>query len=110
LALCRKQSEGKVRFFDLLASNVETANLPGWFWAEVQQFALVGSSSSLHAEACNALGASDGVIRRRSCLEVIGFPALTIYQNIYGDHLAQCSSKTALSRALRESMIPREVY
>ena len=31
-------------------------------WAEVQQLALIGSSSSLHSEACNALGASDGVI------------------------------------------------
>ena len=28
----------------------------------IQQLALVGSSSSLHSEACNALGASDGVI------------------------------------------------
>jgi dynein heavy chain len=31
-------------------------------WIEVQQLALIGSSSSLHSEACNALGASDGVI------------------------------------------------
>ena len=38
------------------------ANLPGWCWAKIQQFAPVGSSSSLHSEACNALGASDGVI------------------------------------------------
>ena len=30
--------------------------------AEIQQLALIGVSSSLHAEACNALGASDGVI------------------------------------------------
>jgi len=37
-------------------------NLPGWCWAEIQQIALIGSSSSLHSEACNALGASDGVI------------------------------------------------
>ena len=28
---------------------------------EIRQLALVGSSSSLHSEACNALGASDGV-------------------------------------------------
>ena len=41
-------------------------NLPGWCWAEIQQFALVGSSSSLHSEACNALGASDGVIHSRT--------------------------------------------
>ena len=45
-------------------------NLPGWCWAEIQQFALVGSSSSLHSEACNALGASDGVIHSRISLEV----------------------------------------
>ena len=32
-------------------------NLPGWCWAEIRQFALVGSSSSLHSEACNALRA-----------------------------------------------------
>jgi hypothetical protein len=35
---------------------------------------------------------------------------MTKYQNIYGDHLAQCSSKPALSRAHREGMIPCEVY
>ena len=45
-----------------LATRVVLANLPGWCWAEIQQFALIGSSSSLHSEACNALGASDGVI------------------------------------------------
>ena len=41
------------------------ANLPGWCWAEIQQLALIGSSSSLHSEACNALGVSDGVIHSR---------------------------------------------
>mgnify|MGYP001226679237 CR=1 FL=1 len=40
-------------------------NLPGWCWAEILQLALVGSSSSLHSEVCNALGASDGVIHSR---------------------------------------------
>ena len=38
------------------------ANLPGQRKATIQQFALVWSSSSLHSEACNAIGASDGVI------------------------------------------------
>ena len=33
--------------------------------AEIQQLALVESSSSLHSEACNALGVSDGVIHSR---------------------------------------------
>ena len=31
----------------------------------VQQLALIGLSSSLHSEACNALGVSDGVIHSR---------------------------------------------
>ena len=37
-------------------------NLPGECWAEIQQLALIGSSSSLRSEACSALGASDGVV------------------------------------------------
>ncbi len=47
--------------FGLLAQ----ANLPGWRWAGIKQLALVGSSSSLHSEACKALGGSDGVIHSR---------------------------------------------
>ena len=50
-------------------------NLPGWCWAEIQQRALVGSSSSLHSEACNALGASDGVIHSSISHEVDGLRA-----------------------------------
>ena len=50
-----------------------SVNLPGWCWAEIQQFALVGSSSSLHSEACNALGASDGVIHSRIYQEAVCF-------------------------------------
>ena len=50
-------------------------NLPGWCWAEIQQLALVGSSSSLHSEACNALGASDGVIHSSISHEVDGLRA-----------------------------------
>ena len=46
-------------------------NLPGWCWAEIQQLALIGSSSSLHSEACNALGAPDGVIYSRISHEVV---------------------------------------
>lgn len=34
----------------------------GYCWAMIHKFALVGSSKSLHSEACNALGVSDGVI------------------------------------------------
>ena len=37
-------------------------NLPGECWAEIQSLTLIGSSSSLQSEACNALRASDGVI------------------------------------------------
>ena len=43
--------------------------------AEIQQLALIGSDSSLHSEACNALGASDGVIavflERQSACELL---------------------------------------
>ena len=42
--------------------NYRIVNLPGECWAEIQELVLVRSSSSLHPEACNALGASDGVI------------------------------------------------
>ena len=58
-----------------LVASVGSLNLPGWCWAEIQQFALVGSSSSLHSEACNALGASDGVIHSRISQEVVCFRA-----------------------------------
>ena len=37
--------------------------LEGSCWAEIHQLALIRLSRSLHAEACNALGASDEVIR-----------------------------------------------
>ena len=60
-----------------------TANLPGWCWAEIQQLALVGSSSSLHSEACNALGASDGVIHSSISLEVISLRAMTNMQRSF---------------------------
>ena len=49
----------------------EEVNLPGECWAEIQQLALIGSSSSLHSEASNALGASDGVIHGRISLEAV---------------------------------------
>ena len=51
------------------------ANLLGECWVKVQQLALVGSSSSLHYEACNALGASDGVIHSRISLEGVSLRA-----------------------------------
>ena len=50
-------------------------NLPGWRWAKIRKLAPVGSSSSLHTEACNALGASDGVIHSRISHEAACFRA-----------------------------------
>ena len=35
-------------------------NLPGWRWARIKQLVLVGLSSSLHSEVCNALGGPSG--------------------------------------------------
>ena len=43
----------------------QSRNLPGSRWAGIKQLALVGSSSSLHSEACKALGGSDGVVHSR---------------------------------------------
>jgi hypothetical protein len=34
-------------------------NFPGWCRTEIQHLTLIGSSSSVHSEACNTLGASD---------------------------------------------------
>ena len=39
--------------------------------AKIQQLALIGSTSSLHSEACNALGVSDGVIHSRISLQKV---------------------------------------
>ena len=70
----RKQPCKKVTLLGT-ASGHSLVNLPGWCWAEIQQFALVGSSSSLHSEACNALGASDGVIHSRISQEEVSLRA-----------------------------------
>ena len=40
-------------------------NLPGWRGAKIRKLVPVGSSNSLHTEACSALGASDGIIHSR---------------------------------------------
>ena len=50
---------------------LKCVDLSGQCWAEIQQLALTGSSSSLHSEACNALGASDGVIHSSISSEVV---------------------------------------
>ena len=46
-------------------------NLPGWCWARIKQLALIGWSSSLHSEACKALGGSDGVVHSTISLAAI---------------------------------------
>ena len=46
-------------------------NLRGWCWARIKQLALIGSSSSLHSEACKALGGSDGVVHSTISLAAI---------------------------------------
>ena len=48
-----------------------SSNLPGWCWARIKQLALIGSSSSLHSEACKALGGSDGVVHSTISLAAI---------------------------------------
>ncbi len=58
-----------------LRKSPSRVNLPGWDWAEIQQLALLGSSSSLHSEACNALGASDGVIHSSISFEAVSLRA-----------------------------------
>ena len=40
-------------------------------WARIKQLALIGSSSSLHSEACKALGGSDGVVHSTISLAAI---------------------------------------
>ena len=50
------------------------------------QLALIGSSSSLHSEACNALGASDGVIHSSISLEVVSLRATTNEVTFVGMH------------------------
>ena len=101
LEICRSEgpcsSRLHIRMFKVFANEREplaltvvtdfyeahTSNLPGWCWAEIQQLALVGSSSSLHSEACNALGASDGVIHSSISLEVISLRAMTNMQRSF---------------------------
>ena len=45
-------------------------NLPGWRWATIMQFALDGSSCSLHTEVSKAHGGSFGVVH--SIISVCG--------------------------------------
>ena len=56
-------------------SGYPIANLLGECWVEIQQLAVIGSSRSLHSEACNALGASDGVVHSRISQEAVSLRA-----------------------------------
>ena len=58
-------------FWGILLWNAPILNLPGWCWARIKQLALIGSSSSLHSEACKALGGSDGVVHSTISLAAI---------------------------------------
>ena len=58
-------------FLDHFLPDKEILNLPGWCWARIKQLALIGSSSSLHSEACKALGGSDGVVHSTISLAAI---------------------------------------
>jgi hypothetical protein len=60
------------------------ARYEGERWAEIRQLALLGSSSSLHSEACDALGASDGVIHSSISLEIVSLRATT--NEMKGEH------------------------
>ena len=66
-----------------------SVNLPGECWAEIQQLALIGSSSSLHSEACNALGASDGVVQNANAAVGEVWPWswwLRLGESVVGNH------------------------
>ena len=71
------------------------ANLPGWCWARIKQLALIGSSSSLHSEACKALGGSDGVVHSTISLAAICIRAVAKDSAVTvarGDRRATCTS------------------
>ena len=69
-------------------------NLPGWCWARIKQLALIGSSSSLHSEACKALGGSDGVVHSTISLAAICIRAVAKDSAVTvarGDRRATCT-------------------
>ena len=72
------------------------ANLPGWCWAQILQSALVGLSSSLHTEVCNAVRISDGVLHRTKSRETPSISAAvnatTIASGKAQPIIAQCAS------------------
>ena len=49
----------------LMTGGATVINLPGWRWATIMQFALDGSSCSLHTEVSKAHGGSFGVVHSK---------------------------------------------
>ena len=83
---------------------LESRGESGW-WSDVTST----HGTSKHA-AVRFLLPADGIIHGRISLVETCFRAVTNYQNFQGDHFAQFSSKTGLSRPHREGMIPCEVF
>ena len=48
-----------------MQTQANNCNLPGWRWTRIKQLVLVGLSSSLHSEVCNALGGASCVTHSR---------------------------------------------
>ena len=66
---------------------------------QAHQFALIGLSSSLHSEACNAVGASDGVIHSSSMAAPPSSP-----------QTSPCSSSQPSSAALAKDTPSMELW
>ena len=49
----------------MVPADDDVINLPGWRWATIMQFALDGSSCSLHTEVSKAHGGSFGVVHSK---------------------------------------------
>ena len=72
--------------------------LEGSRWVEIHQFALSGSSSSLHSEACSALGASDEVIQ--SAAEIQQFARTGLRSSV---HSAACNAFGASDEVMQRA-------
>ena len=96
-----------------LLACLTSLNLPGWCWARIKQLALIGSSSSLHSEACKALGGSDGVVHSTISLAAICMRAVANFSDRKLKHtsnnftlgLGQGSHQGSLASSCRRSLI-----
>ena len=96
---------GSSCFFKSLPHPISPLNLPGWCWARIKQLALIGSSSSLHSEACKALGGSDGVVHSTISLAAICMRAVAkeqIRTAVFPISVVMCSA--VLSHVFRCSV------